>query len=125
MLIIPRIDMVTSITFAPLVNRIHAVPAHNAGWLEGTTWIDDTWGRVVLAGHNPGVFYRVGELVPGDLIVVVGQSGRVRYAVTSVEIVNRDAWQLLAPTQTPTLLLITCLFDGSEDRIVVMADRME
>jgi LPXTG-site transpeptidase (sortase) family protein len=128
-LIIPRVDITTPITVAPLVTidglRQNAVPAHNAGWLDGSTWIYEDWGRVVLAGHTPGIFARLNELQLGDLIVVVGLEGAVRYSVVNIETDSRWNGALRPPTTPPTLQLITCLFDGSEDRLIIEAIRIE
>lgn len=84
------------------------------GWLEGTTWMAPDWGNTVLAAHvqlgtrNPGPFWGLTELVPGDEIIVVEGDLRRRFAVESITKVDPSDWTVTAPTQSPTLTLITC-----------------
>ena len=84
------------------------------GWLGGTTWLDDHWGNTVLAAHvqlgfnNPGPFWGLGDLQPGDEIVVLEGETERRFAVQSITKVDPDDWTVTAPTDQPTLTLITC-----------------
>jgi sortase A len=84
------------------------------GWLEGTTWMDPQWGNTVLAAHvqlgfhNPGPFWGLGTLGPGDEIVVYEGEIERRFVVQSIHTVDPDDWTVTAPTNGPTLTLITC-----------------
>jgi len=114
----------------PIVNKKWDVSGlgHYVGWLQGTTWLDSQWGNTVLAAHvqlgtaNPGPFWGLGTLVPGDEIVILeGDIERV-YVVTSTRKVSPDDWTVTAPTQTPVLTLITCTEWDQEGGI--FAERM-
>ena len=84
------------------------------GWLEGTTWLAPGWGNTVLAAHvqlgfqNPGPFWGLGELQPGDEIIVTEGDSEHRFAVRSVRTVDPADWTVTAPTNGPMLTLITC-----------------
>ena len=85
---------------------------HGVYHLEGTTWIDDGWGRVVLGGHNPGIFAPLVDLEIDDLIIIMADGVSHTYKVSERHIVTNEV-RWLAPTKTPTLTLITCLDRGN------------
>jgi sortase (surface protein transpeptidase) len=88
-------------------------------------------GHVDAAGVGPAVFYRLGDLAPGDLITVTRRDGRTAiFRVTSVGLYSENAFpagRVYADTGTPTLRLITCggAFDWTThlylDRTIVWA----
>jgi len=84
------------------------------GWLQGTTWLDPHWGNTVLVAHvqlgfnNPGPFWGLGELQPGDEIVITEGSQERHFKVMSTEKVDPDDVAVTAPTSGPMLTLITC-----------------
>jgi len=97
-------------------------------------------GNAVFAGHldyanyGPAVFWRLGELQPGDAIeVYLGDGTIVRYRVTSIRpyAATDDASGVVASTGRPTITLITCdgAFDAVEraydERLVVTGDRID
>jgi LPXTG-site transpeptidase (sortase) family protein len=100
----------------PIINRQWDVSGlgYYIGWLDGTTWLEPTWGNTVLAAHvqldaqTPGPFWGLSKLVPGDEIIVrEGEIERV-FVVMSTRKVAPDDWTVTAPTDGPTLTLITC-----------------
>jgi sortase A len=98
------------------------------GWLQGTTWMDPGWGNTVLAAHvqlgtnNPGPFWGLGELVPGDEIIVIEGNIQRRFVVTETEAVAPDDWTVTAPTDEPILTLITCT--NWDNNFGIFAERM-
>jgi sortase A len=100
----------------PLVNRKWDVSGlgYYVGWLQGTTWMDPGWGNTVLAAHvqlgfqNPGPFWGLGDLVPGDEIIVIEGDTQRKFVVKSIRKVDPDDVTVTAPTNSPTLTLITC-----------------
>jgi hypothetical protein len=93
-------------------------------------------GNMVISGHldydrAPGVFWRLGELDPGDDIKITGEDGVVHtYRVDWMRIYEASEAplnQILGPTTESWLTLITCAgqFDRSSqeylDRVVVRA----
>jgi sortase (surface protein transpeptidase) len=80
-------------------------------------------GPAVIAGHvdsrtGPAVFYRLHELRPGDVVLVVRADRRVvRFVVESLASYPKQALpgaRLYGPTTAPALRLVTC--DGAFDR---------
>ena len=97
-------------------------------------------GAAVISGHvdseraGPSVFYRLGELQPGDLVEVERVDGVVEvFRVDAVRQHAKDAFptaEVHRHTPVPTLRLITCggEFDRGEssyrDNIVAYATRV-
>ncbi|MGQ0841662.1 class F sortase [Actinokineospora sp.] len=82
-------------------------------------------GPALLAGHvdsraGPGVFFRLGDLRPGDTIEVDRADGsRVVFSVASTTRAPKEAFPtdlVYAPTPVPELRLVTC--GGAFDRAV-------
>jgi LPXTG-site transpeptidase (sortase) family protein len=107
---------------APIVDNYHQI-GDSVYHLEGTTWIDDGWGRVVIAGHNPGIFAPLIDLEIGALIIIMADGIVHKYRVTE-RIVTGDDTRYLAPTNTPTLTLITCLERG-ETWLILNAEEVQ
>jgi sortase A len=137
-LIIPRLaaqfQVPVPIVDLPIVDQQWDVSGlgYYIGWLEGTTWMDPGWGNTVLAAHvqlgtnNPGPFWGLGELVPGDEIIVVEGNVQYRFIVTDKKAVAPSDWTVTAPTNDPTLTLITCTnwdnyYGVFSERLVVRA----
>jgi sortase (surface protein transpeptidase) len=88
-------------------------------------------GHVDAAGVGPAVFYRLGDLVPGNVIDVTLRDGRTAiFRVTSVGLYQENSFpagRVYANTAAPTLRLITCggAFDWTThlylDRTIVWA----
>jgi sortase (surface protein transpeptidase) len=88
-------------------------------------------GHVDAAGVGPAVFYRLGDLMPGDVVDVTRRDGRTAiFRVTSVGLYSENAFpsgRVYADTRMPSLRLITCggAFDWSThlylDRTIVWA----
>lgn len=83
-------------------------------------------GNMVVSGHNDvfgEVFRRLGELVPGDEIIVYAGETPYRYLVREKRIVEPDEVSVMEPTTKAALTLITChpyLIDTH--RLVVIAE---
>jgi hypothetical protein len=88
-------------------------------------------GHVDAAGVGPAVFYRLGDLRPGDLVYVSRRDHRTPvFRVTAVRMYPEDSFpaaRLYASNRRPELRLITCggQFDWQThlylDRVVVFA----
>jgi sortase A len=119
-LIIPKLadqfQVPVPIVDVPIADRQWDVSGlgYYIGWLEGTTWMSPDWGNTVLAAHvqlgtnNPGPFWGLGDLLPGDEIIVVEGDIERHFVVTETQAVDPDDWRVAAPTNDPTLTLITC-----------------
>ncbi len=117
---IPRLaeqfDVPVQIMNLPIVNNRYEINSlrYGVGWLEGTTWLDPDWGNTVLAAHvqfsaiDPGPFYGLDRLEPGDEIIVHEGDERFTFIVQRRFKVAPDDMSVTAPTADPTLTLITC-----------------
>jgi len=99
-----------------------------AAWVSGTTRPGDA-GNIAIAGHRDS-FFRPLEGIPlGTRISLTTPDGELRFAVTSVEIVDPLDTSPLAPTKTTTLTLITChpfRYQGfAPDRYIIRAEVLE
>ncbi|HUP38615.1 MAG TPA: class D sortase [Vicinamibacterales bacterium] len=65
-------------------------------------------GNVALAAHRDGLFRRLEKIRLNDDIRVVTSRGEFHYRVTKTHIVDPDDVWVIAPTDTPTITLITC-----------------
>jgi LPXTG-site transpeptidase (sortase) family protein len=79
-------------------------------------------GNALFAGHSdwngePGSFQALGNLKPGDTVIVTGQGQSLTFRVTWVQLLagGIDATQILGPQGAPVVTLITCggVFDTS------------
>lgn len=65
-------------------------------------------GNVGIAGHRDGFFRGLKDVAEGDTIEIETLSDRRRYSIASLSIVMPDRLDVLAPTKSPTLTLVTC-----------------
>ncbi len=106
------------------------------GWYRYGPGLDDPAGSTVIAGHvdgeaGRGVFFRLGELEPGDTVTATGADGHARtYQVVAREVHPKSDIPLdryFAHDGAPRLTLITCggAFDPGnrryQDNIVITA----
>jgi LPXTG-site transpeptidase (sortase) family protein len=105
--------------------------AHEVAWWDG---IMPGEGNALFAGHKdwnrrPGSFFRIGELKPGDPVVVQGDAVSLAFRVEWVKQVggDSDGAEILGDAGHPVITLITCggQFDRRirhyKDRVVVRA----
>jgi hypothetical protein len=89
-------------------------------WYRQTATLGEQ-GNVVLAGHvdfwnvGPSVFFNLRDLVPGDVITLIGEDGReYDYAMEWNETFDLQALtsgglqDVVGPTDAPSVTLITC-----------------
>ena len=65
-------------------------------------------GNVALAAHRDGLFRSLEGIRLDDDIRIVTSRGEFHYRVTKMHIVDPDDVWVIAPTDTPTITLITC-----------------
>lgn len=108
----------------------------SVGHLQGTSWIGEPGGNVVLAGHvtnelgEPGPFAYLFEAQVGDEILLGEGETVFRYRVSSIEQVEPDAVEYVLQDGIPRLTLITCddwnFSDQAYDsRLIVIAEPLE
>jgi sortase A len=83
-------------------------------------------GNLVLTGHNDiygELFRHLDELQPGDEIEIFTAANNYVYVVTDTLIVEPTFVEVMEPTPTPTLTLISCYpYRVDTQRIVVLAE---
>jgi len=105
------------------------------GHLEGTAWLDNPTGNVVLAGHvelsdgSKGAFADIDKMAVGDIVTLREDGVDYVYRVSEIKEVASDDLSVVYPTESARLTLITCsdynfLSDVYENRIVVVAEKV-
>lgn len=82
-------------------------------------------GNVVLAAHRDTFFKGLKDVRPGDQIRLETAQGTSDYLVSGSRVVWPDSVEVLEPTASPTLTLITCypfeFFGHAPQRFIVQA----
>jgi sortase A len=82
-------------------------------------------GNVVLSAHNDvygEIFRYLDRLVPGDQVIIYTQLRQYTYIVDRTVLVEPTAVEVMAPTSSPTVTLISCYpYLVNNQRIVVFA----
>jgi LPXTG-site transpeptidase (sortase) family protein len=100
---IPRLGlsvMVSEGTSARVLRR-------GAGHLSNTP-LPGANGNAAFAAHRDRHFRPLREINPGDDLVFTGIDGTYKYRVASTEIVEPHEVRVLAPTEEPSITLVTC-----------------
>jgi sortase A len=122
---IPRLNLSAAVAEGDdektLKNAIGHLPDTPLPW--------DRRGNVALAAHRDGLFRPLEKVRLEDDVRVVTGRGEYHYRVKKTHIVDpQDVW-VIAPTDTPTITLITCYpfsFVGNAPRrFVVQAELVE
>jgi LPXTG-site transpeptidase (sortase) family protein len=86
-------------------------------------------GNVALAAHRDGLFRKLEGIRIGDDVRLVTTRGEFQYHVKKTHIVDPDDVWVIAPTETPTITLITCYpfsFVGNAPRrFIVQAELVD
>jgi len=77
------------------------------GRIEGTAGIRQN-GNIGLAGHRDGFFRGLKDIQQGDVVELVLSDKTKQYVVAETQVVTPDDVEVLEPTATPTLTLVTC-----------------
>lgn len=78
-----------------------------AGHLPGTPFPGEP-GNVVLAAHRDTLFRPLKDVRAGDRLSLRTPDGEFAYEVSSVEVVEPDRVEVMAPGPTPEVTLVTC-----------------
>jgi sortase A len=97
---------------------------HAVGHMPSTALPGDP-GNVVLAGHRDTFFRRLKDVRPGDRVTLTTPEGVFDYDIDSTDVVAPDRVEILAPSGSPSLTLITCYpfnyVGPAPDRFIVHA----
>jgi sortase A len=125
-LMIPGITLDTPVKEVFVVDGAWQVADYAAGYLNGTG-LPGGPGNTVLAGHaglRGAVFRDLGSLGPGNDIFLDAAGLRYHYRVREIKNVWPNQIEVLDPTATPTLTLMTCT-NWDTQRLVVVADLVD
>lgn len=125
-LLIPAINLNTPVKEVFVVDGAWEVADYAAGYLHGTGMPGEK-GNAVLAGHaglRGAVFRDLGSLAAGDDIYVDAAGWRYRYRVRETKNVMPTQLEVLDPTPSATLTLMTCT-NWDTQRLVVVADLVD
>jgi LPXTG-site transpeptidase (sortase) family protein len=119
---IPKIS--ANFTLLEMANVDDQPPLDRAPSHVGGTALPGKAGNCVIAGHRSTFthpFLRLGELVPGDVVILVDLQGtRFFYRVDRIFVVNPTEVWVMNPTPGPTLTLVTCHpINSSRYRLIV------
>jgi sortase A len=120
---IPTIGLTSGIEEVFVVDGVWEVAEYAAGYHHGTA-LPGTVGNTVLAGHagiRGAVFRDLPLLRSGDEIIVESGDWIYTYRVRELREVWPTQVEVMNPTATPVLTLITCT-NWDTQRLVVVAD---
>lgn len=78
-----------------------------AGRIIGTARVDSP-GNLGIAAHRDGFFRVLKDIEIGDSIDMLTLNGKTEFVVSSITIVDPSDISVLAPTDDPTITLVTC-----------------
>ena len=78
-----------------------------AGRIKGTARVDSE-GNLGIAAHRDGFFRVLKDIEIGDSIGMLTHQGKTEFVVSSITIVDPSDISVLAPTDDPTITLVTC-----------------
>jgi sortase A len=125
-LIMPTIGVDTPVKEVFVVDGAWQVADYAAGYHDGTT-LPGNVGNTVLSGHaglRGGVFRDLGALSPGDEVTIETGGWRYVYRVRELKAVWPTQVEVMSPTSTPVLTLITCT-NWDTQRLIVVADLVD
>lgn len=125
-LLIPAIGVDTVVQEVFIADGVWQVADYAAGYHHGSALPGET-GNVVMAGHaglRGAVFRDLGTLAPGDVVLVDAGTWRHHYQVRQRLSVWPTQIEVMEPTPTPVLTLITCTAWDTQ-RLVVIADLID
>lgn len=125
-LLMPTIGIDTSIKEIFVVDGVWEVADYAVGYHNGSA-LPGNIGNTVLSGHaglRGAVFRDIGQLNPGDDVIVETGGWSYHYRVREQKNVWPTQVEIMDPTPTPVLTLITCT-NWDTQRLIVVADLVD
>lgn len=123
-MVIPKIGVDAPVVQTPPVDGVWQVADWSVGHLS-TTPNPGAGGNGAYAAHDDikgEIFKRIGELAPGDKILLYSRHAVVTYVVTRQLTVDPSNIAPLNPTAQPTITLISCVpYWVDTQRLIVQA----
>ncbi len=99
-----------------------------AARIDGTAMPGEA-GNLGVAGHRDGFFRVLKDIALGDEITITSSAGPETYVVSELSIVPPTAVEVLDPTDTPSVTLVTCYpfyyVGHAPERFIVRATRKD
>ncbi len=125
-LVMPTIDVDTAVNEVFIEHGVWQVADYAAGYHHGTA-LPGERGNTVISGHaglHGAVFRDLGALAVGDEVFIEAGGWRYRYQVREQKSVWPQQIEVMEPTPTAVLTLITCTAWDTQ-RLVVIADLVD
>lgn len=120
---IPRLGVSAAVAEGTSGKTLRRAVGHIAG-----TGFPGKPGNVGIAGHRDTFFRPLRNIRRNDIILLSTVSGEYRYEVMSTRIVSPSEVEVLAPSKTEILTLVTCypfyMIGAAPDRFIVRAKRI-
>lgn len=85
--------------------------------------------NTVLSGHRDTVFRKIGQLKPGDRLLVQTRYGKFEYTITKTWTTTPDDRTVIVPHKKPVLTLTTCYpftyVGPAPERYIIQAEQMK
>jgi sortase A len=112
----------------PVLSGIDELTLNRAvGHIAGTA-LPGEEGNVAIAGHRDGFFRGLKDVELGDSLELETLTGSATYVISDLLIVDPQDVHVLAPTQAPTVTLVTCYpfyYVGKAPRRFIVQARLE
>ncbi len=102
-ILIPRLNSSTLIAEGVSVPTLRRAVGHIP-----TSALPGEPGNVVLAAHRDTYFKGLGKLRRGDIVRLQTRARTYRYQIEQTQVVDADAVEVMRPTRSPSLTLVTC-----------------
>ena len=119
-----------ALVFRPLCSKVTATrcSGKGVGHIPSTSLPGES-GNVAIAGHRDTFFRTLQDIRRDDDITLATTAGTYHYRVDSLQVVRPNDTQVLAPSDRPSLTLVTCYpfhFVGSApNRYIVHAQEID
>ena len=136
-ILIPSLALDTIVKYVPFDGDTWLIGGlkQEVAWMGDTSW-PGLGGNTGLAGHidlfngEEGPFSRLGELKPGDQVILYTEQNLYTYVVREQVVVGDTDMSVIGQTEKPQLTLITCTGWDKElklylQRLVVFSDLLE
>lgn len=123
---IEKVGIDLPIVSVPLKNGTWKVNAGVANYAQETSLINTKSGNVGIYAHDrQKEFANIKNLNTGDIIEIFASGHKIKYRIESQKVLDPENVGVFYPTSDPTLTLVTCDGDFSEQRYVVKAKLVE
>ena len=122
-LVIPKLEVKMPVVEGTHEDELEKGVGHYAGSV-----LPGEPDNAVLSGHRDTVFRKIGQLEPGDQLIVQSEYGKFAYTITKTWITTPDDRTVIVPHEKPVLTLTTCYpftyVGPAPKRYIIQAEQM-